>query len=305
MAVPATIAPLTDEPAPSRSWQRAFEDLRDGFMDRELWSHLGWQDIMQRYRRSILGPLWITASMAVTAVGLGLLYSQLFGSSISAFLPYITTGMIVWGFIISCLTEGTDTFISNQALIQHLPAPLTVYALRVVWRQAIMFGHNMLVYVVIISIFFGHLSHPYKIIDEGVLVQPGISWSILMAVPAFAAYLINGTWVVLLLGIVSTRFRDVPQVVLALSSLIFFLTPVVWSTDVLAVKMTEPGHAQWRSLIADLNPFYHFIEILRAPLIGGQQSWVHWWVVGVVTLIGWTLTLIVLRNYRARVSYWV
>src|SRR5690606_36301041 len=75
--------------ATRRSWARAIADIRDGLRDRELWSHLAWQDIKQRYRRSVLGPLWITLSMGVTAIGLGLLYSQLFGAEIGTFLPYL------------------------------------------------------------------------------------------------------------------------------------------------------------------------------------------------------------------------
>lgn len=298
--VPAT--PTLEPLAPSRSWERAWGDLRDAWRDRELWSHLGWQDIKQRYRRSVLGPLWITLSMAVTALGLGILYSQLFGSDIYAFLPYITTGLIVWGFIIACLTEGTDTFIANEGLMKHLPAPITVYALRTVWRQTIMLGHNMLVYLVVMAIFFHKLNQPYKIIEDGKVWQPGLDWSILLAIPALALFLVNGVWVVLLFGIVSTRFRDVPQVVTALSSLIFFMTPIVWSTDVLTVNF---GDAGWRDLISELNPFYHFVQILRAPLIGNEESWHHWAVVGVVTVVGWAVTLIVLRNYRSRVTYWV
>ncbi len=124
--------------APSRSFERAFDDIRRALAQRELWLHLGWQDIKQRYRRSVLGPLWITISMGVTALGLGILYAVLFQHPLPEFLPYVTTGFIVWNFINGCLTEGMSTFITNEGLIKHLPAPLTVYALRTVWRQTLM-----------------------------------------------------------------------------------------------------------------------------------------------------------------------
>ncbi len=120
----------------SETFARAFSDIKDGFKQPELWGHLAWQDIKQRYRRSVIGPLWITISQGVIALGLGLLYSQLFGACRSGtFLPYITTGFIIWNFILGCLTDGTDTFIANEGLIKQLPAPLSVYALRTVWRQ--------------------------------------------------------------------------------------------------------------------------------------------------------------------------
>ncbi len=278
-------------------------DISDALRGRELWSHLAWQDIKQRYRRSVLGPLWITLSMAVTAIGLGLLYSQLFGATIGAFLPYITVGFIVWAFLLGCLTEGADAFITNEGLIKHLPAPITMYALRTVWRLTLMFAHNLIVYFAVLVIFYGTLSEPYEITEGGGVLQPGLDWTVVLAIPAFALLAINGVWVTLLFGIISTRFRDIPQVIQALSSLLFFMTPIVWSTDILAAKWGEA--ATWRYLIAELNPLYHFIQIIRAPMVGNVQSWHHWAVVGAITVVGWCLALLVMRNYRARVSYWV
>jgi len=291
-------------PPSTRSWARAREDIVEGFKQRELWGHLGWQDIKQRYRRSVIGPLWITLSMAITAIGLGLLYSQLLGTHIQTFLPYITVGFIVWNFILGCLTEGTDTFIRNEGLIKHLPAPLTVYALRTVWRLTLMFAHNLLVYVVVIAIFMSDVSGGYQITPGTGSTQPGLSWSILFAIPAFLLLAVNGGWVAILFGIISTRYRDIPQVINSLVQLLFFMTPIVWTTDLLTNFGGGDGGG-WRVLVAELNPIYHFIEILRAPLIGGIQSWHHWAVVGGFTVVGWGLAFLAMRNYRARISYWV
>ncbi|HVK24404.1 MAG TPA: ABC transporter permease [Actinokineospora sp.] len=288
-----------------RTFKRAIDDLRRGFHHRELWGHLGWQDIKQRYRRSVIGPLWITLSMAVTAAGLGLLYSQLFATPIGTFLPYLTVGFIVWNFMLGCMTEGAETFIANEGLIKHLPAPLTVYALRTVWRLTLMFAHNLLVYAVVLAIFFQDLAKDgYLLSTTNGLPQPGLDWTIVLAIPAFALIALNGTWVALLFGIISTRYRDIPQVISALTQLLFFMTPIVWPVDALTKRLSQDG-GDWVKLLIELNPLYHFIEILRAPLIGSTQSWHHWAVVGGFTIIGWALALVAMRNYRSRISYWV
>jgi ABC-2 type transport system permease protein len=292
-------------PPSTRSWSRAWADIVEGFKQRELWGHLGWQDIKQRYRRSVIGPLWITLSMAITAIGLGLLYSQLFQAKIPTFLPYITVGFIVWNFILGCLTEGTDTFIRNEGLIKHLPAPLTVYALRTVWRLTLMFAHNLLVYLVIVVIFWGDLTQKGYQITEGGVEQPGIGIGILLAIPAFFLLAINGGWVAILFGIISTRYRDIPPVITSLVNLLFFMTPIVWTTDILTQRLPGAGDSDWKVLIAELNPLYHYVQLLRAPLIGNEQSWHHWAVVLGFTVVGWTLAFVAMRNYRARVSYWV
>ncbi|ATL72135.1 ABC transporter permease [Nocardia terpenica] len=290
-----------------RSFRRALADLRDALRVRELWVHLGWQDIKQRYRRSSLGPLWITVGMAVTAFALGVVNSALFGTSISTLLPSVTTGLILWSFINGCIVEGSETFIANEGLIKILPAPVTVYALRTIWRQTLYLAHNMVVYVVVLLVFLGSIDHPYRVVDRpGAVLHPGLGWSILLAVPAFGLVILNGTWIVLLLGIAATRFRDIPPVIQSFITMLFYATPVMWSMDqVQTAHQSDSGTGSVAVGLLKFNPLYHFVEILRAPLIGQAQSWVHWAVVGGVTLLGWALALIALRNYRSRVSYWV
>jgi ABC-2 type transport system permease protein len=315
VALPALERRDADGSAPAeftsspRSWERAFGDIRRAIEQRELWGHLGWQDIKQRYRRSVIGPLWITISMAVTALALGVLYSQLFGQPIGTFMPYVTVGFMIWYFISACVTEGTETFIANEGLIRFLPAPLMIYVFRTVWRQILFFAHNVVVYLVVLAVFFTQIDHPYRMVETlpngamGIL-HPGLSWTIVFALPAFLMIVINGMWVCLLFGILAARYRDIPPVVLSFMQLFFTMTPIIWTPDLLAGGAPGSVRAIVEQL-ARLNPFYHFIEIFRAPLVGQQQSWTHWLVVGVITLVGWTLALVALRNYRSRVAYWV
>ncbi|MFD7652370.1 ABC transporter permease [Actinosynnema sp. NPDC059797] len=294
-------------PAPnSRTFARAFGDVRDAWRQRELWAHLGWQDIKQRYRRSVIGPLWITISMGTTALALGLLYSQLFDQDLPTFLPYVTAGFVIWHFIVGVVTEGTEVFIANEGLIKHLPAPVTVHVLRMVWRQVLFFLHNVVVYLIVMAIYFPDLTHPYMM-EGDTFMHPGLSWTALLAIPGFVLIAVNAVWVALLFGIISTRFRDIPPVIHSFINLVFFMTPIVWHVGVLnkVTNAGQDGDGNWRVLIAELNPIYHFVEIVRAPMLGHAQDWHHWVVVGGFTVVGWTLALVAMRNYRARVSYWV
>ena len=234
----------------------------------------------------MLGPIWITISMAVTAIALGILYAGLFGNDLAVQLPYILVGFIVWAFISGCITEGADVFIANEGLIKHLPAPLSVHVYRLVWRQSLFFGHNLLVYLVMLVIF----------------PQP-LGWDVLYAVPAFALLAANGAWVALLFGIVTTRFRDLNPITQSVVQLMFFLTPIVWIYEDL-LNSPNPTIAD-RARLAEFNPFLHFVQIVRQPLLGQEIVWRHWVVVAVITVIGWVLCLVVLRRYRSRVSYWV
>ncbi|MGH3670624.1 MAG: galactan export ABC transporter permease subunit Wzm/RfbD [Pseudonocardiaceae bacterium] len=275
--------------APSRSWSRAIGDLRAGWKQRPLWGHLGWQDIKQGYRRSVIGPLWITISLGVQALGMGLLYAALFGQPIAFFLPYLAVGLIIWQFMAACINEGAEVFIRNEGLIKHLPAPLSVHIFRLVWRQLLFFGHNVLVWVALMLIFPPQAPRAF-------------GWSSLLAIPALAVIVLNGAWVAILIGVIATRYRDVPPVTASVVTLMFFMTPIVWDYEQLRGKGGAVGE---RARLAELNPFLHYVEILRRPMIGESFELRHWVVTLTITVVGWAAALVVLRNYRARVSYWV
>ncbi|WP_456599950.1 galactan export ABC transporter permease subunit Wzm/RfbD [Blastococcus sp. SYSU DS0616] len=269
-----------------RTLSAAVADLRRGWEQRPLWGYLGWQDIRQRYRRSVLGPVWITISMAVTAVALGILYSGLFDIPLERLLPHVLVGFIVWGFISGCITEGSEVFIANEGLIKHLPAPLSTHVYRLIWRQTLFLAHNLIVYLVMLLFF----------------PQP-LHWTVLAVVPAFVLLALNGAWVALAVGVVTARFRDILPITQSIVQLMFFLTPIVWIYDEL-INSPNPAIAE-RARLAEFNPFLHFLEIVRRPLLGQDQQLRYWLVVLAITVVGWALTMFVLRRYRSRVSYWV
>ena len=280
---PPVLPTRAGDPGP-RSWRRAFGDLGQGWRQRPLWGYLGWQDIKQRYRRSVLGPLWISISMGVIATAMGILYGALFGEDIATFLPYVATGLLIWNFVSGCILEGSEVFIANEGLIKFLPAPLSLHVYRLVWRQTLFFLHNLVIWGVLMIIF----------------PQP-LGWSLLLAIPAFAVLVLNGAWIAVLSGIVATRFRDIPPIIASLTQLLFFMTPIVWQYDTL---LRNPAVAE-RARIAEINPVLHYVEIVRQPLLGQPIVGRHWVVVGVITVVGCMTALVCLRNYRSRVAYWV
>ena len=92
-------------------FRRAIADLWRGLHAWPLWGYLGYHEIRQRYRRSVLGPFWITISMGVMVLALGLLYGTIFKQPLKNYLPYVTTGFIVWGLLSSFITDGLKSFI--------------------------------------------------------------------------------------------------------------------------------------------------------------------------------------------------
>ncbi|MET3860934.1 ABC-2 type transport system permease protein [Dietzia sp. 2505] len=269
----------------SHTFRRAVADLRQGLGQRELWLSLGWQDIKQRYRRSTLGPLWITIATGVMATALGLLYSILFQIPLAEFLPHVTVGLILWGFISGCIKEGSEVFISNEGLIKQLPSALSVHVYRLVWRQFLFLCHNLVIWVVLMMIY----------------PRP-LGWDLLLAVLGLAVLMVNGVWVAMLFGILATRFRDIAPLLDSMVQLLFYMTPIVWTTQTL---YEQGGDIADRARIAELNPLYHYLEIVRAPMIGQPVAAYHWWIVLACTAVGLILAFVALRRFRSRVPYWV
>ncbi|MBF6444344.1 ABC transporter permease [Nocardia farcinica] len=261
--------------------------MRDGFGQRELWLSLGWQDIKQRYRRSVLGPFWITIATGVQAAAMGILYATLLGQPLREYLPYVTVGLIVWNVISASILEGSDVFIANEGLIKQLPSALSVHVYRLVWRQMLFFAHNLVIYLVLLAAFG---------------VWENLGWSSLLALPAIGLIFLNSMWVSIVFGIFSTRYRDIAPILGSMTLMLFVLTPVMWTTKTLEDQI---GTGSERARLVEIIPTFHYLEIVRAPLLGEPQALRHWVIVGAITVVGWIVAVFAMKQYRSRVPYWV
>jgi len=255
-------------------------DIAKGLQRITLAGLLGWSDVKQRYRRSRIGPFWLTISMGVMIASIGFVFGQIFRAPAAEFLPFLAAGLILWAFISGVLQEGCTSFISAEAIIRQLQIPLFVHVLRTLWRNIIMFAHN----IVILPIVFLVMGKP-------------ITWNILLCIPGLFLLVLNLTWMALLLGIFSARFRDFPQIVASVLQVVFYLTPIVWMPSLLPARSAN--------LILDPNPAFHLMEVVRAPLLGSVPSLLSWAVVIAMAIAGWILTLWFYGRFRTRIAYWL
>ncbi|HKV22432.1 MAG TPA: ABC transporter permease, partial [Mycobacterium sp.] len=179
--------------------------------------------------------------------------------------------------------EGADVFVHNEGLIKQLPTPLSVHVYRLVWRQIILFAHNIVIFVVIAIVF----PKPWN-------------WADLAVIPALGLIVLNCVWVSLCFGILATRYRDISPLLFSLVQLLFFMTPIIWNE----ATLEHQGAGKWAKIV-ELNPLLHYLDIVRAPLLGADQELRHWVVVLVLTIVGWIFAALAMRQYRARVAYWV
>ena len=242
--------------------------------------YLAKADIRQRYRRSMLGPWWITISTGVMIACIGVIFGTIFKSPMQEFFPFLSAGLIIWGFISSTVMDATTVLIGAEAIIKQLPIPVFTHILRMVGRNLIVFFHNLLIFPIVC-----------------LCVQKGINWSIFYFIPGLVILTLNLFWISLLLAVICTRFRDMTQIVGSLLQIAFYVTPIIWMPSLLPARASV--------MLLDPNPVYHLLAIVRDPLIGSSPSLMNWIVSTGLLLIGSLLSLLLFNKYRARISYWL
>ncbi|ENQ6478030.1 TPA: ABC transporter permease [Klebsiella quasipneumoniae subsp. similipneumoniae] len=255
-------------------------DLVSALKSFHIITMMGGQDIRQRYKRSRLGPFWITISMAVMITTMGLVFGNLFKTDVKEFLPFLTLGLIIWSFILGSITEGCEALISAEGIIKQLPVPLHVHVLRVVWKNFIIFLHNIVIF-------------PFVLLAVG----KGVSWDIFLAIPGFLLLVLNLSWFLMIIAMVCARFRDMTQIILSIMQVVFYLTPVIWMPKLLSHRVGQ--------VLLDLNPLYHLIDIVRAPLLGQVPALSSYILAMVMGIIGLVFSTIMTSKYKYRVPYWV
>lgn len=240
--------------------------------------NLAWQDILGRYRGSILGPWWITIMTSSLVLGLGINYAALFHQSVSAFLPYVAVGLVMWGFLSAAIGEGGDAFVSGAGMIKQSSLPLPLFILRCTIRNVINFGHQIIIIVAVLLWF---------------RIFPGLS--VLWALFGLVLLIVNLSWLGLLLAMVSTRFRDMPQIVGASLQLVFFLSPIFWT----------PPPAMMNSPLVQANPFYFSIQSVREPLLHGVMPSQTFSFLVPMAILGWLATVLVYNQTRRRVVHYL
>ncbi|MEN9450446.1 MAG: lipopolysaccharide transport system permease protein [Pseudomonadota bacterium] len=262
-----------------KKYHLAWGDISEGFKSWRIWLLLAWHEVKLRYRRSTLGPFWITISMAITIYSMGVLYGHLFKMDLAVYYPFLATGILGWNLISLIVNDATMTFVNADQFIKQMKQPYSVFLFQSVTRNFIIFFHNILVLVPLILFF--HLK---------------INANTLFMFISILILWINAVSYSTILALLGTRFRDIPILVASLIQVVFFLTPIMWSPSILP----ERYH-----FIINYNPFAQFMELFRNPLLGTLPSSYSLATTLGLTIIGLLGAFIIFDRYRSRIAYWL
>jgi lipopolysaccharide transport system permease protein len=254
------------------------DDFIDGARAWRLWSKFAWHDMLARYRRSWVGPLWLAVSATVFIAALSIVYSTLFQQPIADYVPFIAVGLSCWSFVSSVATEGVMTFVEAETYVRQVHRSPFIYVFRVLWRNVLVFLHQFAVAVVVI-VMFGKLS---------LTLLPVVALGLALMIG-------QGLWMIPLLGLIGTRFRDLQPIIVSVLQVLFFISPVIWLPSSL-------GERRW---IADINPLTSLIEVVRDPMLGAMPSLSAYAYLVAMTIVGVILSAVCYGRLSARIVYWL
>lgn len=266
-------APLTRQAA------AAAGDLVEGLRRWRLWSYLAVETVKNQYRRTTIGPWWLTLQTLAFVVGLAVLFGRLFGQRQEDFLPYVATGFIAFTLLSGLTRAAATVFVDGSASIVSNRQPLSALVLQAAATETLIFLHNLVILAGLAAL--GYLN---------------LGLGSLLALPALFLIVLNGAALGLWLGPTVARFRDVGPLVTSILQMLIFFTPVFWRVGDLTDK------ARQALLIA--NPFAYLLDAFRGPLLG-HVSLATVLGASVITAANLLLAAVVFTRARSRVPYWV
>lgn len=256
----------------------AIKDLVGGLIDYKIWTMLAWLEIKQRYRRSVIGPLWLTLSTGIMVVAMGPIYGHMFKQNLDIYFLYLATSIVSWQFISAIINESCIGFTSVEGYIKQGGLKYSIFIYKIVYKNIIIFIHNSIIIIILMIIY-----------------KNSISLSIFLTIIGLLIVSINGVWLAMIIAIACSRYRDINQVVGSIVGVAFFITPIMWYPKML-------GSNDW---IIYINPLFYFIEIIREPIMGGEINLIYYLISFCIFIIGFSVMIFIMNKSYKRIAYWI
>ena len=257
---------------------KAAQDIVSGFRRYNVWHTIAMEQLRLRYRRTLFGVLWLTATFSLFIAAKTFIFSGLMSVPLKEYTLYMSVAFLVWGFINATMTDACVVWINSESWLRGVNVPKSIFTYQTIYRNFVTSGYSAIA-VAIIFLLFRHQ----------------FTWHALVALPALVVLLINAGWVTFFFGIIATRYRDVIHLIRTGMGIMFFVTPILWIPRTMGPKF---------ELFALYNPFAHMIGIVRDPLVYGTSDPISWTVCLTISVVGWAVSFALFAKFRNRLIFW-
>jgi ABC-type polysaccharide/polyol phosphate export permease len=245
-----------------------------------IWVRLGVQDVKLKFRRSVVGPAWIFLNLAVLVISIGFIYSHLLGQDARDFVPYLTLGLVAWGYLTNSIVDGGNAFIHSEGYIKQISLPIYVY----IFRSFVSIGLTSLITLcafVIVAIIY----------------PVPLALGTLFVIPGLLILMVTSLLLITIFAHLNARYRDVAHMVAVGMQVLFYVTPVIFPAGLLLSR----GSLRY---VIELNPMYHLLEVIRRPLLTGQSAeWESYVAAGLFIAVLTALATTVIAIYKRRIVF--
>lgn len=256
-------------------------ELRRLFQYRDLVRTLVVRALTVRYRRSAIGFVWTLLHPLMTMTVLSVVFSEVFRPQVAHYALHALAGIVFWQFFSQTITSSLYSLKGNAAVLTKLPLPTSLFPLSTVLSGLV---NALFAVVPLLIIVFVSGARP----SAGVLVALPVS---LLATTVFTL------GVSLLLAPLAVMFSDTIEVVGILLTLLMYLTPVFYPSDIV------PPRYQW---VVTLNPLAAMLDLFRAPLLGqAAPSMAVWLVVFAASVVAITAGALVFVRVSRRLALYL
>jgi ABC-type polysaccharide/polyol phosphate export systems, permease component len=264
---------------PGTSDANLLADLISSLRNPAFWAFSAWLDLVTKYRRSSLGLIWVLMPPLCYIFGIGYFYSSLSKVESLPFMLHLGIGYVLWKMITQVITGASTAMAGHRSFIFDGRVRYTDYVLRVMSKSLFYFAVTVCVLTPLL------------------LAAIGVRGAMTLAItlPIFMA---NVLWLGVVIGVIGARFPDMHEFSSTIFIFGFLLTPIVWRAE-----LTPPD--TMRGFVARLNPAFHLIEFVRAPLLGDPVEINTIWVVLGLTILGWACAMAVYRKYSSYIPIWL
>lgn len=258
--------------------KESINDFKEGIRAIPTCSHIAWNEIKVRYRGSTLGPFWISLSTIIQLVILGILYPRVFGVSNEQYIPWLIVSIVVWQVISVYIADACSTLQTGRNIYLNQRVPYSFFFFKQMISSLIVFAHQFPL-ILVASIFFDINIHPLNLLQ----------FLFGLFITLYFCFTLG-----VVISIISAKYKDVSQIIANFLNILFLITPIIWIPDL----MKNVGN------IIYFNPFYYFLEFMRAPLLNRIISQEMWFVGFYILFIQSLLSLYALAFARKRIALW-
>ncbi|RDV81841.1 ABC transporter permease [Ammonifex thiophilus] len=235
-----------------------WRQMKELYLYREMLRNLVAKELRARYKGSVLGFFWTFLNPLLMLVVYSLVFSFVMRAQMQNYAMFLFVGLLPWNYLANSLIQGTASLVHNASLVKKIYFPREVLPLSVVLANLVNYLLSLLILIPALLIFKVHLTAALAAFPLVLLVQT------LLVIP-----------LTLLVSVATVYFRDLEHIMGILTMAWFFLTPVIYPSEIIPPELKP---------LFNLNPAAPIIEAYQAVFFYGR--WPDWASLGWLALGG-------------------